>query len=174
MQFVFYYPSRDTEKKINTGNTDRFRRYAFSFNFESFPIRFTIISTCCLISIDEMEEEGGNPKFTTPIVEFPFPFWKSAPPLYPHSSTRETRRRRARNSVSSTDLRTLALLSAYTGRFTARLVSRITANENENSRHLRDFPIPFRPISHPDCNRIFAIIRRIRKGGEIFVATTNK
>lgn len=114
MQFVFYYPSRDTEKKINTGNTDRFWRFAFSFNFESFRIRFTIISTCCLISIDEMEEEGGNPKFTTPIVESPFPFWKSAPPLYPHSSTRETRRRRARNSVSSTDLRTLALLSAYT------------------------------------------------------------
>lgn len=136
MQFVFYYPSRDT------GNTDRFRRYAFSFNFESFPIRFTIISTCCLISIDEMEEEGGNPKFTTPIVEFPFPFWKSAPPLYPHSSTRETRRRRARNSVSSTDLRTLALLSAYTGRFTARLVSRITANRKRKFSSLTRFSDP--------------------------------
>lgn len=142
MQFVFYYPSRDTEKKINTGNTDRFWRFAFSFNFESFRIRFTIISTCCLISIDEMEEEGGNPKFTTPIVEFPFPFWKSAPPLYPHSSTRETRRRRARNSVSSTDLRTLALLSAYTGRFTARLVSRITANRKRKFSSLTRFSDP--------------------------------
>lgn len=141
MQFVFYYPSRDTEKKINTGNTDRFWRYIFSFNFESFPIRFTIISTCCLISIDEMKERG-NPKFTTPIVESPFPFWKSAPPLYPHSSTRETRRRRARNSVSSTDLRTLALLSAYTGRFTARLVSRITANRKRKFSSLTRFSDP--------------------------------
>lgn len=141
MQFVFYYPSRDTEKKINTGNTDRFWRFAFSFNFESFRIRFTIISTCCLISIDEMKERG-NPKFTTPIVEFPFPFWKSAPPLYPHSSTRETRRRRARNSVSSTDLRTLALLSAYTGRFTARLVSRITANRKRKFSSLTRFSDP--------------------------------
>lgn len=169
MQFVFYYPSRDTEKKINTGNTDRFWRFAFSFNFESFRIRFTIISTCCLISIDEMEEEGGNPKFTTPIVESPFPFWKSAPPLYPHSSTRETRRRRARNSVSSTDLRTLALLSAYTPIYGP---PRITNHREQKTKILVTYAI-FRSPSVQYRIRI-AIIRRIRKEGEIFVATTNK
>lgn len=168
MQFVFYYPSRDTEKKINTGNTDRFWRYIFSFNFESFPIRFTIISTCCLISIDEMKERG-NPKFTTPIVESPFPFWKSAPPLYPHSSTRETRRRRARNSVSSTDLRTLALLSAYTPIYGP---PRITNHREQKTKILVTYAI-FRSPSVQYRIRI-AIIRRIRKEGEIFVATTNK
>lgn len=87
-------------------------------------------------------------------------FLEKCPTVIPTLCRPETRRRHGRNSVSSTDLRTLALLSAYTPIYgpssyhESPSTPPFLENENENSRHLRDFPIPLLRYRVRRCNRI--------------------